>query len=153
MGPKGPKCFPPSWDIFYLQHTPNNATIGDQNKPQRCNHIEDNSYGKLIFQKGCVHTGNFNQGWLFTHKIIHPMVAAERQLENKDGLNCGPQKASNPGHGCKLLDKLWVHDNTTVEGLTDSIEMVISHSSQEENTLLWSPAPKQSTAGLHSHCS
>ena len=100
MGPTSPKCFPPAFSGFYPQHTPNNAAIGGQNKPQRYHHIEDRSYGELIFQEGCVHTGNLNQGRLLTREVIHHVMAAERQLENKDGLNRGFHKATDPGQSC-----------------------------------------------------
>lgn len=100
VGPTGPTCFPPALGRFYPQHAPNNPAIRDQNKPQRYNNIEDTGYGELIFQEACVHTGAFNQGRHLRHEIIHPVVAAERQLENQDGLNCGLHETTDPGQSC-----------------------------------------------------
>ena len=39
-------------------------------------------------------------GEAHTHEVIHHVMAAERQLENKDGLNHGLHKATDPGQSC-----------------------------------------------------
>lgn len=105
---------------------------GGQNKPQRYHHIEDRSYGEPIFQEGCVHTGNLNQGRLPHMKSSTMWWLQRGNWKTRMVWTMDPTKPLIQARAASCWRSFWVHDHSIVEGSTDSVEAVIGHNSQQD---------------------